>query len=364
MGYSLRSSFSIFHFPFFIFWVGVGGCAAPSAKVEPVYFPPPPASPHVVHLMSFNSLGDLTPARHSWVEFFRGVAPSPHVRTPAGVAFRDGCLYLCDIGFTVVHRWDLQAGQGAKFGVNSDPALLKPVDVAVDDAGTVYVADTGLAEVIAFDANGAVRRRFKPEDREDYRPVAVAVHGSRLYVADIASTTGHRIDVFSTGDGRLRGSFGGIGGESGRFFFPMGLAVARDGRVYVADRMNSRVQVFNALHEWVLSFGQPGDRYGDMGKPKRVAVGPDGVVFVADVDFAHVHLFDRQGRLLMLLGGPGEGPGSTPLPSGVAVAPTLPARLAALVPDDFQADYFLFVTNSVGDKRISLYAVGTAHRNE
>ncbi|MFH0982468.1 MAG: hypothetical protein V2A79_13160, partial [Planctomycetota bacterium] len=295
--------------------------------------------------------------RRSWVELFRGAAPSPHVRTPAGLAFRDGRLYICDTGFNVVHRWDIQTGKARKLGENSNPALLKPVDVAVDDTGVVYVADTGLAETIAFDANGTVVRRFKPADRPEYRPVAVAVHAALLYVADLAA---HRVDVFSTLDGRLLNSFGETGGAAGQFFFPMGLAVTDDGRVYVADLMNSRVQTFDAQYQPVLSFGQPGDRYGDMGKPKRVAVGPDGVVFVADMNFAHVHLFNSEGRLLMLFGGPEAGPGGTPMPTGLAVARSLPPALAALVPPDFHAEYFLFVANSVGDKRISLYAVGVA----
>ena len=36
----------------------------------------------------------------------------------------------------------------------------------------------------------------------------------------------------------------------------------------------------------------------------------------------------------------------------------LPAPLAALTPSDFDAHYFLFVTNAVGAARISLFAVG------
>ncbi len=337
--------------------VGAGGCASSGVKIEPVYFPPPPALPHVVHLTSFNSLNGLVPARHSWVEFFRGAAPSPHVRTPGGLAFSDGCLYLCDTGFGVVHRWDLRTGKAKKFGVHGEPTLVKPVDVALDGAGNVYVADRGLAAVVAFSPDGAFLRRFKAADRKDYRPVAVAVCDSQLYVADIGA---HRVDVFSTADGASLGSFGGTGKELGRFFYPMGLAVTGDGHICVADMMNSRVQVFDTEHNPVLSFGKPGNRYGDMGQPKRLAVGPDGVVFVADVDFAHIHMFDLQGRLLMLFGGTDESPGGTPLPVGITVTRSLPSGLAALVPADFHADYFLFVANSVGTKRISLYAVGTA----
>ena len=61
----------------------------------------------------------------------------------------------------------------------------------------------------------------------------------------------------------------------------------------------------------------------------------------------------------MLLGGPDDKPGGTPMAVGVAIAPTLPEPLAALVPDDFRADYYLFVATTLGGKRIHLFAIGS-----
>jgi len=281
---------------------------------------------------------------------------SPRVGTPAGVTFRSGHLYVCDTEFNTVHDWNLDTGQASRIGQTGNVVLVKPVAVAVDEAGTVYVADTGRGEVAAFDATGQSLRRFRPPDRENYRPVSCAAVRSRLYVADIDA---HRIDVFSTTDGAHITSFGGVGSEPGRFYFPMGVTTDSKGKIFVSDTMNARVQVFDDSHNPVRSMGRPGNRYGDMGKPRHLAVGPDGVVFITDVEFSHVHLFDEQGQLLMLLGGHENQPGGTPMPVGVAIAPTLPDRLASLVPDDFHPAYFLFVTNTIGTKRISLFALGS-----
>ena len=224
-------------------------------------------------------------------------------------------------------------------GIGGAPASLRSIpelddndfeeifDSLVDDfwhQGTIYVADTGRGEVLAFGPGGAQAHRFRPHDRKNFRPVGVAVQESRLYVADIVS---HAIEVFDTTSGEHLRSIGAAGSAPGQFYYPTGLAFDNEARLVVADLMNARVQVITTDGESVLSFGRPGDRYGDMGKPKRVAVGPDGVILVADPEFAHVHLFDHQGRLLMLIGGPGNDAGSTPLPAGVAVAQTLPPRL-------------------------------------
>ena len=189
--------------------------------------------------------------------------------------------------------------------------------------------------------------------------MAVAVHGSTIYVADIAA---HSIDRFATGDGRYLGAFGQVGSKPGTFYYPMGLAATNDGSLLVSDTMNARVQVFDQAsddsHTHTLSFGGSGNRFGDMGKPRHLAIGPDGTIFIADAEFSVIHLYNQRGQLLMFLGGPRDEPGGTPLPRGVAVAETLPDVLASLTPSDFNAKYYLFVTNGIGYRRISLFAVG------
>lgn len=332
-----------------------GGCASTGIRAEVAYFPAPPASPRVVHLISFSRLSDVAPARVSWSEFLRGVAPSPHIGTPAGIAWRDGHLYICDTTANGVHDWDLSSGRARLVGVSGEVVLGKPVDVAVDERGVLFVADTERGEVVGFAPDGSEVRRFRRDGSEGYRPAGVAVGGEELFVADIGA---HRIDVFSAEGGELLRTIGSVGSEPGQFYFPMGLAIGEGGRLLVADMFNGRVQELDAAGRPALSMGQPGDRYGDMGKPKRVAVGPDGTILVADPEFSHVHLFDARGRLLMLVGGPERRTGGTPMPVGVAVAESMPPRLAALVPSGFRATYYMFVANSRGERRISLYAVG------
>ncbi len=71
---------------------------------------------------------------------------------------------------------------------------------------------------------------------------------------------------------------------------------------------------------------------------------------------------DLNGKRTRLVSGGGreDQPGSTPMPVGVAITSKLPDRLGSLVPANFQPAYFLFVTNTIGTKRISLFALGSA----
>ena len=333
----------------------LAGCTANRVTADPSYFPAPPGTAHAVHLKSFNSLTDLVSRRGSWVEIFRGRPASPFVKTPAGIAYRSGHLYICDTGFNVVHDWDLATGKARHVKPPGEVSFDHPVDVASDEVGTLYIADSGRGEILAIDSRHDSILFMRPPGGESFKPVAVAVHDGKLYSTNIET---HRVDVFSTENGSHIGSFGRLGSDSGNFYYPMGITVDTGGRIYVADMMNSRVQMFSPQHAFELSMGGPGNRYGDMGKPKHLDVGPDNTIFVADSEFAHIHLFSRDGSLLMFLGGPDSKPGGTPLPLGVAVAPSLPDNLVTLVPPDFDPHYYLFVTNTVGPRRINLFAMG------
>ncbi|RME39897.1 MAG: hypothetical protein D6788_04505, partial [Planctomycetota bacterium] len=136
------------------------------------------------------------------------------------------------------------------------------------------------------------------------------------------------------------------------------VALFPDGRIAVADMLNARVQLFDGDFRLLRAMGRPGNHLGDLGKPRHLAVGPDGTIFVADAELACVHLFDDRGRLLMVLGGSNDEPGGTPMPVGLAVASRVPEPVRSLVPADFSPAYFLFVSNSTGSKRLSVYAVG------
>jgi hypothetical protein len=162
--------------------------------------------------------------------------------------------------------------------------------------------------------------------------------------------------VFSTSDGSYLRSFPAADNEA--VALPVGLSAGPNETLFLSDVVNGRVLVFSTDGTFVESVGRRGNRYGDMGHPRGTAVGPDGVLFVADPEFGHVHLFSGDGQLLMLLGAPASDPGATPAPIDVAIATALPAQLAELVPDDFVADYFLFVANRSGSARISLFAIG------
>jgi DNA-binding beta-propeller fold protein YncE len=130
-----------------------------------------------------------------------------------------------------------------------------------------------------------------------------------MYVTDGYGNA--RVHKFAP-DGRLLYSWGQPGSGPGHFQIPHGIAVDSEGLVYVADRENSRIQIFTSAGEFVTE-------WTDVVRPCQVFVDAVGDVYVAELGFhagtpvkyastpmlpgGRVSIFDRQGTLRARWGG-------------------------------------------------------------
>ncbi len=135
-----------------------------------------------------------------------------------------------------------------------------------------------------------------------------------LYVSDGYGNA--RIHRFSA-DGELLFSWGEPGAGPGQFHVPHGIAVDENGKVYVADRENDRIQIF-----------EPDGRYSmewnELARPCEVFIDGDSIVYVAELGYrsgmwpgtspptpsatgGRMSVFDARGELLARWGG-GEDP--------------------------------------------------------
>jgi DNA-binding beta-propeller fold protein YncE len=104
--------------------------------------------------------------------------------------------------------------------------------------------------------------------------VAFAPDGT-MYAADGYGNA--RVHKF-TPEGKLLFSWGAPGSEPGQFKVPHGIAVDRDGRVFVADRENSRLQIFSAEGKYL-------DQWADVARPCQVTFDAAGNVYVAELGY-------------------------------------------------------------------------------
>jgi DNA-binding beta-propeller fold protein YncE len=83
------------------------------------------------------------------------------------------------------------------------------------------------------------------------------------------------------------------------FHYPTNLAVARSGNLYITDGYgNARVHAFSPDGVLLFSWGSPGSGPGQFHVPHGIAIDREGVVYVADRENGRIQLFTPEGEFL------------------------------------------------------------------
>lgn len=215
--------------------------------------------------------------------------------------------------------------------------------ITIGPDGTIYCTDDGRHAIHAFSPEGELRMTLGTPDRPSdtgylmpdlttircggppfNRPTNLAVSpNGDLYVSDGYGNA--RVHRFSA-KGELKQSWGEPGTDPGQFMLPHGIWVHPDGRVFVADRENDRVQIFSPDGEYL-------EMWTDVQRPTQVYMDRRGRIYVSELWWrtgqrsftngpieqdkpARVSVFDLEGKLLARFGA-----GSNPCASGSLCAP-------------------------------------------
>ena len=131
-------------------------------------------------------------------------------------------------------------------------------------------SDTGYAGSAHPHSLATIRRGAGPFNR----PTRVAQEpGGELYIADGYGNA--RIHRF-TATGALLQSWGEPGEEPGQFNLPHAVRVHTDGRVFVCDRENDRVQIFDPSGAFLGA-------WTDLARPADLYISPDQYVVIGDL---------------------------------------------------------------------------------
>ena len=126
----------------------------------------------------------------------------------------------------------------------------QPLGIAFSDNGDMFVTSEGDHCIHVYDRSGKWKATIGSKGRGTLQfesPYGIAINGEVLYVAE---RNGHRIHKLTTG-GNFIGTFGKNGSDIGQFNGPYDVKISPDGKVYVADFCNDRIQVFNP--DWTIS---------------------------------------------------------------------------------------------------------------
>jgi sugar lactone lactonase YvrE len=207
-----------------------------------------------------------------------------------------------------------------------------PIGIAINPADEILITDHYNHRVQRFDGEGKLLDHFAVLPN----PGGIALDKvGNVYLSHFPTAVGSkevnpdRLTVYSPA-GKLLHEWGKTGTGSREFNYPGGLAIAQDGRVYVADQTNHRIQVLDPNGGFLATWGQHGTKPGEFGGNTNVksrAGGPDfvaldkqGNVYTTEAMDGRVQKFTPDGAYISAFGDLEDRPGSfgrefKPIPS-------------------------------------------------
>jgi DNA-binding beta-propeller fold protein YncE len=181
----------------------------------------------------------------------------------------DGSVFCTDDGHHIVGKFTPEGKLLMEMGNKDQPS----------DTGFVHTPGSSLTDCLP-----SIKRGSPPFNR----PTGVALSASGdIYIADgYGNARVHRF----TADGELVLSWGEPGDAPGQFCLPHSIWVDRQGRVWVPDRENNRIQIFSGdgqfLSEWT-----------DLKRPTDVYIDEEETVYVSELT-QRISIFSIDGKLL------------------------------------------------------------------
>ncbi|MGE5282164.1 MAG: DUF6531 domain-containing protein [Chloroflexota bacterium] len=303
---------------------------------------------------------ELTPEGKYLTKFGGAGSDEGQLSQPHGFTIDfEGHIWVADSANNRVQEWQIP-GYAPKhssiylssFGAEGAGAaqLSHPADVAVDGEGNLWIADKLNHRIEEFDEAGEFIAAFGKNvnqtavqaqgseaeknlctaasedtcqageagsaDGQLNRPSSVAIDAKgNLWIADKLN---HRIEEFSP-TGEYLAKFGSAGAGNGQLSQAEGIAIDAKGNIWVADTYNGRVQEFNGSGEFIKVVGSYGTGEGQMGEPTGIDIGPGGNVWIADWQDNRVEEFDGAGKFIRQFGTQGAENGQFVHPDGLAI---------------------------------------------
>jgi sugar lactone lactonase YvrE len=187
----------------------------------------------------------------------------------------DGKVYVVDSLNNIVKVYSEDGGFLFNFGLG----LSFPSGIAIDEnKGEVYISDHNNIRIMVYDLNGTLKRQIRGSGmlgRRFLRPQGLTIDAERLYIVDSYNSS---LVVYDK-NGTFLSYKGTYGSSPGEFRIPLDAVFDRDGKLFVSNHNNSRIDVFGVdsfiqlrLSPLVLNF----EVYED-GEPLSLPVEVSGI---------------------------------------------------------------------------------------
>jgi sugar lactone lactonase YvrE len=299
--------------------------ATPPPKIDysMIVWPNPPAIARIKYLAFYSAqpLKDVDKpktAKQGWMDRLAGTVPEQdntkllfQLAQPYGLATDSkGRVYVADSKVGAIFIFNTETRDVEMIKNRVDAHFVRIIGLAMDDSDRLFVVDPGLKHVLVFNAQHKAEEVIT-DGLVEPSMAAIDTQNRLLYISDV---TLDQVFVFDADTLKLKRKIGTTGHNHeltapGELAKPTGVAVDKEGNLYVADTLNDRIEVFDADGVFLRTWGKNGDGPGYFARPKGVAIDSDGHVWVADGMQDRIQVFTNEGQLLIAMGGHGLLPG-------------------------------------------------------
>ncbi len=224
-----------------------------------------------------------------------------------------------------------------KFSQFADLRSSNPSGIASDKEGNVYVTSAGGHSITKFSKEGDILGFHEVQGNklgELMHPCGLVVIGNEVFVCDRNNC---RIHVFDQDLSPLR-TFGCQGKEPGNLQWPYDIVCSPEGEIYVVDCNNHRIQVYGKDGTFLRSFGSKGAEPGKLKRPVGIRLTKDGHAYISEYDNHRISVFKTDGTFVTSFASYGTKDGELSYPVGL----------------EFDDDGYLYVCDQ-GNNRVQVF---------
>jgi len=195
---------------------------------------------------------------------------------------------------TITRRYDVDTAWPRK------PDRFKWVQmpgVTIDAQDHIYIITRHNPAVQVYETDGTLLRAWNVEDPNGAHFIRIGPAGN-VWAANI---TNHTVRQY-TPDGKLLmtlGEPGRAGADRNHFDRPTDMVILPNGAIFVTDGYNNRRIIhFDAAGKYMNQWGQEGTEPGQFALPHSIVADSRGRLYVADRENARIQVFDTEGELL------------------------------------------------------------------
>jgi hypothetical protein len=192
----------------------------------------------------------------------------------------------------IANEWTVTGGTGVAYYEDNNTGV-----------GQIYVCNgsSTSSKISVYDLNGSLARDIPIANTRYYAYDLVLDSNGTIFIGERHAVTcldNNGTFKWRTGKNASITSYGSNGNGDGEFYNAYGIDIGPNGKLYIADKDNRRVQILDKNGSFISKFGSYGSAPGQFYNPSDLVCMKNGNIVISDWSAEYLHYFDENGTFI------------------------------------------------------------------